>query len=171
MDTDGNNYIEPPALNTAAAPDWSDYGIVYQSDAGIQLTSNAVDGENQLVYFDYLKPTQQDPALQPNGDLVVFQSREGSHYEIFTMKLDGSNMQALTQPATTLVDEIPSNVSPTWSPDGESILFLSNRTDDGSAGEWRLWVMDADGSNQRPLDIDIPIEYTFGAEQIASWSV
>ena len=108
-------------------------------------------------------------ALQPDGSLVVFQSREGSHYEIFTMNAEGSNIQSLTHPATTLVDEIPSNVSPAWSPDGQSIVFLSNRTEDGSAGDWRIWVMDANGDNQRPLDIDVPIQYSFGAEQMVSW--
>jgi len=29
--------------------------------------------------------------------------------------------------------------------------------------------MDADGGNQRALSVDIPIEYSYGAEQIASW--
>ena len=40
---------------------------------------------------------------------------------------------------------------------------------DGEAGAWRLWVMDADGSNQRMLPIDVEMNYTFGAEQMVSW--
>ena len=70
---------------------------------------------------------------------------------------------------TTLVDELPSNVAPAFSPDGQQIVYLSNRRDDNEAGPWRLWVMNADGSNQRPLPIDIEITYGFGGEQVVSW--
>jgi Tol biopolymer transport system component len=70
---------------------------------------------------------------------------------------------------TTLVDEMPSNVAPAWSPDGKHILYLSSRDEDNAHGPWRLWVMDADGGNQRPLPIDVPMEYGFGAEQVVSW--
>jgi Tol biopolymer transport system component len=38
------------------------------------------------------------------------------------------------------------NVAPTWSPDGSQIAFLTDRT-----GQWEIWVMQADGSDQHPL--------------------
>ncbi len=76
---------------------------------------------------------------------------------------------ALTRPETTLVDQLPSNVAPAWSSDGSQIVYLSNRTDDEEAGAWRLWVMDADGSNKQRLPIDLEIDYVFGGEQVVSW--
>lgn len=85
------------------------------------------------------------------------------------MNPDGSNMTNLTRPVTALVDALPSNVAPAWSPDGQHIVFASNRGEDNSAGAWRLWVMDADGSNQHPLPLTVAIDYTFGGEQIVSW--
>ena len=78
-------------------------------------------------------------------------------------------MVALTAPQTVLVDQLPSNVAPAWSPDGSQIAFLSNREADGEAGQWRIWVMNADGSNQRVLPIDVTLNYTFGSEQMVSW--
>jgi len=59
-------------------------------------------------------------------------------------------------------------VAATWSPDGRTILFLTDRD-----GAWRLYRMNADGSNQRPflptVLRDIPLAYDFSAERVASW--
>ncbi len=51
----------------------------------------------------------------------------------------------------------------------QSIVFLSNRQDDHNAGDWHPCVMNADGSNQRRLPIDMAINYTFGGDQVVSW--
>ena len=62
-------------------------------------------------------------------------------------------------------------MAPAYSPDGQHIVFVSNRGADNSAGAWRLWVMDADGGNQRQLPIDVEIDYTFGLDQVVSWGM
>ena len=169
VDVNGGNYRDVPSLDTARAPDWTTAGIVYQTEAGMQRTADAPSAASELVITDPLKPYFDDPAQQPNGGLIVYQGKEASHTEIFTVNQDGSGVAALTHPRTTLVDELPSNVAPAWSPDGQQIVFLSNREENGEAGSWRLWVMDADGSNQRALPIDVTLTYTYGAEQAVSW--
>lgn len=169
VDYDGQNYRDLATLESARAADWNEAGVVYESNAGLQITADSPDAENRLVIFDYLKPFFADPDWQPNGGRIVYMGREASHNELFSVNPDGSNVVALTHPATALVDEIPSNVAPAWSPDGQHIVFLSNRADDGEAGAWRLWAMAADGSNQHPLPITIPITYTYGGEQAVSW--
>ncbi len=63
------------------------------------------------------------------------------------------------------MDELPHNVAPNWSPDGKLVLFLSSRDSDNEHGAWRLWVMDADGSNQRPLSIEIPLDYQYAQDR------
>jgi Tol biopolymer transport system component len=169
VDYNGDNYRDIAALESARAADWNEAGIVYQSAAGLQITADLPDAENKFVIYEYLKPFYDDPDWQPNGGRIAYMGKEASHWEIFTVNPDGSGQTALTRPVTTLVDELPSNVAPAWSPDGQSIVYLSNRSDDNAAGAWRLWVMDADGSNQRPLPIDVEIAYTFGGEQAVSW--
>jgi dipeptidyl aminopeptidase/acylaminoacyl peptidase len=171
VDVNGSNYRDLACLESARAPDWNAAGVVYQSSAGLQITDDTPQAENRLLVHDPLKPAYEDPDWQPNGERIVFMGREASHWEIFAINADGSGMAALTRPVTTLVDELPSNVAPAWSPDGQHIVYLSNRSKDHSAGPWRLWVMNADGSHQHPLPVDLAIEYTYGNEQAVSWGL
>lgn len=168
VDTNGENFRDLDALNTAQAPNWHTDGIVYQASTGLEITADQPVVETKALVQ---APNYQDPTWQPNGNRVLFQGREGSHWEIFTINTDGSGLAALTRPVTTLVEELPSNVAPAWSPDGQWIVFLSNRNDENDAGKWRLWVMAQDGSNQHPLPIDVPLEYSFYNEQSVSWGV
>ncbi|MCC9077705.1 SH3 domain-containing protein [Litorilinea aerophila] len=169
VDVNGQEYRDIPSLLSARNPDWNQAGIVYESDSGIQITQDAPSATSQLVAFDIHIQYYQDPDWQPNGGRILFQRREASHWEIFSVNPDGADLVALTRPATVLVDALPSNVAPAWSPDGQHIVFLSNRDEGNNAGAWRLWVMEADGSNQRPLPIDVPLEYSFTGEQMVDW--
>ncbi len=58
---------------------------------------------------------------------------------LFTLPVGGGR-------ATRLTDNSFDARQPTWSPDGRRIAFQSNRD-----GHWRIWVVDADGSNPRAL--------------------
>jgi len=166
VNASGGDYRDLPALDSATAPDWNENGIVYQSKAGIEVTQDKPDGETRPVLQENW---DWDPDWAPNGGQIVYQSKEGPKWEIFAINPDGSGQVALTRPVTTLVDEMPSNVAPAFSPDGTQIVFLSNRQEDNEAGAWRLWVMNADGSNQRVLPLNVEISYAFGGEQIVSW--
>jgi uncharacterized protein YraI len=167
--SDGSNFHDIPATLAARAPDWSAGGIVYQSAGSLQRTADSTDDANQAVLFDALNPAYYDPDWQPDGGQIVFAYKGAAQWDIYVVNPDGSGKAALTRPATTLVETLPSNVAPAYSPDGQQIVFLSNRTEGGEAGAWRLWVMDADGSNQQPLPVDVQINYNFGAEQVVSW--
>jgi uncharacterized protein YgiM (DUF1202 family) len=169
IDTNGGSYQDLPVLTSAVAPDWNSGGVVHQSNSGIQITQDGSNDQPQLVYFDILKQYHNDPDWQPNGGRILFQQKEASHWEIYTVNPDGTDRVALTRPEFTLVDELPSNASAAWSPDGQHIVFISNREPDHEAGAWRLWVMNADGSNQRPLPVNVAIEYGFDSAQMVDW--
>jgi uncharacterized protein YraI len=169
VDINGQNYQDIPVLERGRAPDWNSAGIVYQSPAGIQKTQDQPSAKSELVFFNIRKQYELDPDWQPNGGRIIFQRRENDHWEIYSVAADGSGLTALTFPSFTLVEQLPSNVSPAWSPDGKQIVYLSNRLPNQSAGDWNIWIMNADGSNQHPLPIDLPFNYTFVAEQMLDW--
>lgn len=64
--------------------------------------------------------------------------------EIYSMMLDGSDLRRLT------FNTLP-EWSASWSPNGTQILFESD-----TEIESQMYVMDADGSNVRSLDINLP---------------
>lgn len=166
---DGDDYRDIPSLERAGAPDWIDAGIVYHAGgAGIQQTADD-DGMSRLVVDDELHGNFLDPDWQPGGGTIAFYRKLGGHWQIHLVNPDGSGLRAVTRPVTALVDELPSNVAPAWSPDGQHIVYLSNRNSIESAGAWHIWVMNADGSDQRRLPVDVPLDYTFSAEQMVSW--
>ncbi len=92
-----------------------------------------------------------DPAWSPDGRTIAFESRRDGDSEVYVMNADGTNVRRLT-------------VSPgedrgaAWSPDGSKIVFHSTR-DPGNPDQvghhgpvnFEIYVMDADGSNQRNI--------------------
>lgn len=167
IDPSGDSFRDLAVANTAYTPDWNEDGIVYQAATSIEITEDKPNGDTQAVWEQAIG--YQDPDWQPTGGRIVFQGKQGSHWEIFSIQPDGGGLKALTRPVTALVDELPSNVSPVWSPDGRHIVYISNRDADENAGAWRLWVMNADGSEKRVLPIDVSLDYAFNKEQMVSW--
>jgi Tol biopolymer transport system component len=61
-----------------------------------------------------------------------------------------------------------STVYPAWSPDGDYLAVLTDRT-----GEWLIWIMEADGGGARPMfdsELDgLRLEYAFAGERAIDW--
>ena len=68
--------------------------------------------------------TNADPALNPAGTLIVFQSRRSGTPRLWLMDSNGANQRALD---TGSPDYVPEG-SPRWSPTGDRIAFTSTRT-------------------------------------------
>lgn len=91
----------------------------------------------------------------PDGQRILFDSPRDGNGEIFVMDADGSNVQRLTH--TPGIGKVSEDAD--WSPDGNWIAFASDRDGNGAAlgqvGNYRMYVMSADGSNLRRLT-DMP---------------
>jgi dipeptidyl aminopeptidase/acylaminoacyl peptidase len=76
--------------------------------------------------------------------LYVVAERQTSNNELFITP-EGFRTMTRAQP-----DGMPmmrwNNAAPAWSPDGSKIAFMTDRT-----GKWELWIMNADGTEQRPM--------------------
>lgn len=94
---------------------------------------------NSLQRLSPFSGAAYDPAWSPVDNRVALVSTDPGNDEIYVINADGSGLRRLTN-NTWEWDK-----HPTWSPDGQSILFYSNR----DTGRRQLWLMKADGSEQR----------------------
>lgn len=85
------------------------------------------------------------PSWAPDGLSIAFSSNRhvmtpvSADREIFTISLIDYEVSQLT-------DANGSHQHPSWSPDGESIAYMSD-----ADGDWDIYVMAQDGSNQRRI--------------------
>ena len=97
-------------------------------------------GRKQLTDFS---ATAFYPSISPDGQTVYFVARQSGGFEIYSVSINGKDLQRLTR-------NIGSLYAPELSPSGERIVF----TNHGNG----IWIMRADGENPRPLthrdDID-----------------
>jgi dipeptidyl aminopeptidase/acylaminoacyl peptidase len=161
--------------------------IAYDSDYGLHLTSEdgSIGGQSYDRSLHALSTDVRDtsPAWSPDGTQIAFMFKQHDHWEIYVMNADGPNRVRLTH-EELFTPRPPNNVSPAWSPDGRHIAFFTDRNSEPGSSElkWELYVMNADGSDQRPLfkaspstglkaGLDgLPIEYGFVAERMVSWT-
>ncbi len=145
------------------------------SDAGNGLLETDVNREYAQNITEEVK--DGSPVFSPDGRylaVTVGHQGGGSGYDIHRLNADGSGRVRLTETplwVTTGPEAQPAwnHVSPAWSPDGSQIAFLTDRT-----GRWEIWVMNVDGSNQRPMFSDtvndqLQISYNFVDERVLSW--
>ena len=82
VNLDGSDFRDINALDSAVAPDWNEAGIVYQSAAGLEVTEDTPEGQTKAIFQE---DWDWDPDWQPNGGRIVFQSKEGPHWEILSI--------------------------------------------------------------------------------------
>ena len=114
--------------------------IVFASNrtGNYELFKMKRDGSG-LTQLTYTAADEFNPIWSPDGLEIAFQRYDGKQTDLYVMTAHGVQTRRLTtDPA---FDGMPS-----WSPDGDQIAFASTRL-----GIYGLWLMDADGGNQRLL--------------------
>ena len=98
--------------------------------------------------------------VDAQGQIAFASNRDAGNYEIYVMDADGKNQQRLTN--RPLFDDW----SPSWSPDGERIVFMSvdSHVINGMPTA-EIYVMDADGRNPQNLT-----NRPFFNDRTPSWS-
>ncbi len=89
---------------------------------------------------EIIQTTQNSVVSEYEGQIAFETSRDGNK-EIYLMNADGSDLVNLTN--NTYNDFMPD-----WSPDGERIVFVSNRESDGN---WQIYTMNADGTDVKKI--------------------
>ncbi len=94
------------------------------------------------------------PTWSPDGQRIALTSNRSGRYQIWVMDAEGTSFKALTTAYhdPLLAADIEQKV-PAWSPDGSKIAYWSGveGTDPRPNLPRDVWVMNADGSNQRLL--------------------
>ncbi len=104
-----------------------------------------------LVSLDRLS----GPQVSPDGELVVFTVREADlennkgETGIFALPLGGAES---TEPKRLTAKGV-SSVSPTWSPSGDAVFFLSARS--GTMQVWRLGMQGGEASQVTDFPLDV----------------
>jgi len=98
----------------------------------------------------------QDRATDGFENQLLYMSPADGDWEIYKVASTGGSPVKLTE--NSAQDGLA-----TWSPDGQHIAFLTNRTD-----SWEIWVMNADGSSKRGL-FTLPGDPGEWTEERISW--
>lgn len=136
MNADGTNQINlsrHPANDFQ--PSWSPDGnyLAFTSDRDDQ----AADALLPTVAISEISTDDiTNEATPPYTTKMFFEDLENRNLEIYIMGVDGSNQ-------VNISNHPSSDSQPAWSPDGDSIAFVSNRD-----GNQEIYIMKPDGSNQ-----------------------
>jgi TolB protein len=145
-DGTGQRRISPSQCQGAWDPGFSPDGqkIVFicwlaeSGDVGVAVMNadgtNAVQLTREPCLRGCLAPAH--PRFSPDGTKIVYESAQSGNWEVWVINSDGSNPVNLTNDSAT-------DGRPSWSPDGRTIAFVSNRV----GGTFAIFTMSADGGN------------------------
>jgi len=134
-----------PGGKSAAADVFVVGEIVVASSRGSKFQLYAAERANlaQLAKITSDTTTATDPAFSADGSRIAYVSTSPGNAEIFLMNADGTN-------PTRLTTEPLADGRPTFTPDGQTLLFHSAR----AAGKQQIFSINVDGSGLTQLTRD-----------------
>lgn len=140
--------FSPDGTHIAFSSDRDDPNHVYTHIYTMLTNGTGVTRLTDLQAIDV------NPRVSPDGTKILFASDRNdpsptnpaaTHYEIYVMNADGTNVTRLTNTPTTVT-----NFDPEWSPDGTHVLFSSDASDT-TGNTYDIWVMGSDSSSPTQL--------------------
>ncbi|MEM7359674.1 MAG: DUF5050 domain-containing protein [Pseudomonadota bacterium] len=126
-----------------------DYSIVYsgRDSDGRHVYLSDEDGKSRIKLVG-ITGNDGYPSVSTDGKRLAFYGKydERKTWSIHTVNMDGSNVQRLTNVKNVW------DSAPTWSPDGKTIAFAREYDDPENGWQEEVWLMNADGSEQRQIE-------------------
>ena len=149
-------YTNTPSSSISICYDWSEDGkyilakLVKKTDENKQLREivlvSVADGSLRTLKSQV--GASDGMALSPDNRYLVYDRPVKEHEDlrdIFLLATDGSGQE------TRLTEHPANDYGPIWSPDGKSIVFVSNRTPDRTASLWFMQIVDGKPAGEPQL--------------------
>jgi TolB protein len=151
MNEDGSNVQQLTDMgrcyDARFTPDGKSVVFSHVEGDDIDIWKMKADGREQINLTDTTGNWEDFPVVSPDGTRIAYLFAWPGGFEIYTMKLDGTDRKPITSRELDLM--------PAWSPDSQRIAFTSLRD-----GSWNIWVVNRDGSDLRQVT-------HFGPDRIA----
>jgi len=165
MDLDGSNQV-----NLTKTPKYHEEGADFSPDGSQICFSSGGFVDSKPVSGIYLMNADgSDPTLlieegaecdwSPDGTKIAFYRTDDKtgDFEVYAINADGSGL-------TNLTSNSVGDYKPRWSPDGEKIVFQSDRE-----GDYDIYTMDADGSDVARVTTDSGSQVTQVHDMYPDW--
>jgi len=142
----------------ASPADWSPDGgkIVYgarpqdgdsqQGESQIWIADTSNTNNIQLSANDFR--SNRSPSWSPDGEWITWQVHYGGkNFGIWVMRIDGSNPKEILSIEINQTIALD-NISPSWSPDSQRIVFSKPNSDESKVV---LWIINRDGSGLQEI--------------------